>query len=229
MGELSEQELSGWLKPADALALLPESLSLDSKARVTLARLSSGFVRVAAKSMAFRSSQTPQITRDSYCLVQPHLWVSPWNVNARDLWALGDLHFDNDEPAPLVYVVGFDDPIEPDRTIMTVHYAGVRIDPASFCEAFDLPIGNPSAPVLTDAPGVIGDSLAPKLPALKEDDAKRFSRAILSEWPDSTQDFAFEKAALFFNENSVPRDWFRSVFRSIRGPVSRGKKAKDRN
>ena len=61
---------------------------------------------------------------------------------------------------------------------------------------------------------------------LPKPEAERFCRAILTEWPQATQDWAFEKAQLFFPDHKFARDWFRLILRSIRGHTKRGKKPK---
>jgi hypothetical protein len=61
---------------------------------------------------------------------------------------------------------------------------------------------------------------------LSEAEAERFCRAMLEGWPNAGQDFAHDKAVLFFPDSKVPRDWFRSIFRSTRGPTKPGPKGK---
>lgn len=64
---------------------------------------------------------------------------------------------------------------------------------------------------------------------LSRSEAERFSRSILTGWPESTEDFAHSKAVLFFPNHNVPRDWFLKTFRVIRGPRKRGKQPKTRD
>ena len=61
---------------------------------------------------------------------------------------------------------------------------------------------------------------------LSEADAKRFASAIISGWPDASQDWAHEKALLFFPDRAISRDKFRAIFRAIQGPKNRGKPTK---
>jgi hypothetical protein len=81
-------------------------------------------------------------------------------------------------------------------------------------------------PIFTEDGGQVRQEDAGELPQLSKADAERFCKAILAGWPDAGQDFAHEKAVMFFPDRKVPRDWFRSILRSIRGPTKRGKKPK---
>jgi hypothetical protein len=90
----------------------------------------------------------------------------------------------------------------------------------------------PAPPTVSIAPAAAPTPLpipAPARAALSGDEAKRFSRAILEGWPESTEDFAWGKAKLFFPANKVSRDWFKGIFRSIRGHRNPGKQPKDRD
>ena len=64
-------------------------------------------------------------------------------------------------------------------------------------------------------------------PPASKADIERFCRGILAGWgQDVTQDWAYEKAVLFFADKKVARDAFRSILRSIRGPMKPGKRGK---
>lgn len=131
--------------------------------------------------------------------LQKDLWVG-WPCLAEDdFWKTGDIKLYN-------------------RHRMNVADAfDVRFDPAGF-DNFT------PKPVLTETP--TPDAPLVSLKNLSDDNAKRFSRAILEGWPDSTERNAVAKARLFFPENTVPRDWFFRIFRSIRSDRKPGKKGK---
>ena len=63
---------------------------------------------------------------------------------------------------------------------------------------------------------------------LSKAEAENFCRAIVAGWPDASQDWAHAKAVLFYPDKSIPRDWFRSILRSIRGHRNPGKLPKNR-
>jgi hypothetical protein len=68
-----------------------------------------------------------------------------------------------------------------------------------------------------------------RISTLSKIEAEKFCRAILAGWPDTTEENAHAKSLLFFPDKKVPRDWFRPIFRAIRGPKKRGPAAKSAN
>jgi len=100
-------------------------------------------------------------------------------------------------------------------------FFNIRFDPGSFS-------GRPPPALPHDDEGKPASPTTDRDKEISTDEATCFSRAVLAGWPDATEAFAHAKALAFFPENKVPREWFLSIFRSIRGPKNRGKSPKKR-
>jgi hypothetical protein len=190
-----------WLTPEEALGLLrPVYFEVGTRRRWIMARLKTSQIIAVARTAAW-SGQTRQFTP-----VGQGLWgqCDEWGDN--HFWDTGDISLYTRDHR--------------------VRFLDVRFDPESFS-------GKPPKNLLPtfqsqppEEPQASQSSISDDRPHLSRADAERFCRAILTGWPDVTQDFAHEKATLFFPDKRVPRDRFRSILRSIRGATKPGKKAK---
>lgn len=200
-GTLSEAEFYSWLTPRDALARIGVTRLNPTTCNAITARVQGGLLRIAAEVR--QRNGTDSI---AFWIVPPGLWQSDppsWNEafwNTGDYAALHQSYRGSDARFQLF---------------------GIRFEPAGI-ERFMRAAG-----LLTEeAPSPPKPEPVKDLPPLSTAEAERFCRAILLGWPDCSQDFAHEKAVLFYPENKVSRDWFRSILRSIRGHTKPGKKPK---
>ncbi len=135
---LSEAEIASWLRPNEALELLPPDWDLTRKRRLILRRLASGDIKAYAAKAEFWDRGGRK--RQRLVAIAQHLWSPPWQVYDHDFWAAGDVSFDDDKPPQLFYVVRTDElHDEPEGPTRGADFTGVRFDPASFRQAFDLP------------------------------------------------------------------------------------------
>ncbi|AVA13591.1 hypothetical protein C3E99_06810 [Sphingopyxis sp. MG] len=113
-------------------------------------------------------------------------------------------------------------PIDPYRTDnrYPIECFGIRLDPAGI----DTILRDSGAS--TD--GEPREQKPPSSP-LSDAEARRFAAAIVAGWPEASQDWAHEKAQLFFPDKSISRDNFRVIFRAIQGPKTPGKTKKTGN
>jgi len=203
MGEDSDsiaQLYPTWCTPADALSRLPQSWDYKTKVRWIAERLTGGLIRAASPAHLLKTQN--EATRE-FRFILPIYWKDWACLADSDFWAAGDVTFYN------AIRMGF-------GVVTTGTFYSVRLDPAPFAE-FD---GGGEPPAKPAAQVPKADERKP--PASAE--LKRFCRAVLSEWPDASEDWLREKAVLFFPDNRIRRDPFREILREIRGPVKRGKK-----
>lgn len=136
MGDFLPDTLAGWLRPSEALTKLPSNWGEDAKRRAILNRLSSGHIVCGAKSVSVKSSTRGVVQSDTHRKVDASLWAN-WNCNDRDLWTIGDLHFDNEPPPQLVYVAGYGSEVSDE--LLQITYFGVRFELESFYSQLDIP------------------------------------------------------------------------------------------
>jgi hypothetical protein len=127
-------------------------------------------------------------------LIPQHYWTRPWHWIEGSFWQTGDITF-FDTPADI-----FGRPI-PGFRGQLLRYLDTRLDPAPFAAAAPAP-----ADARQDARSL------PDEAAIME-----FCRSHLRDNPRATRDEAMEAARQHFPENKVPRDWFRSIFKEVRG------------
>lgn len=138
--------------------------------------------------------------RQKYGVIAPWLWSAALPTPENDFWETGYLH------VTIPSNVG--------QTMWNgqVELFGVRFSRVNLPGRQD------------EAPEEIGSEVT--RPQASRADLEKFCRAMLSEWPDMTQDVAYEKAQLFYPDKRIARDNFRSILRSIRGDTKPGKKPK---
>lgn len=195
-----------WLTPEEALDLLTYD-ERDTKRRWLMSRLKTEQIIAVARTGA------PGGRMEPFPLVPAQYWGGWDEYGDEHFWATGDATFH----------VG----IRAGYSGHKLRFLDIRFDPSSFSGERTMRIPLPPAP---PAPPEAEVPPTPPVPRkdISRDDAERFSRAILAGWPDSTEDFAYRKAELFFPDKKVPRDWFKKIFRLIRGPKNRGKQPKTR-
>lgn len=193
-----------WLTPEAALGILPQTWEYKTKVNWISDRLNSGLIIAEAR---IYQSGNDSIISDRAHKISKEIWRECDYHREHDFWRTGDVTFTK--------TIWDDDYIDSTSTVGTAF--DVRFNPAGFSSFTPKPV--PTETPTLDPP------LVP-LKNLSDDNAKRFSRAILEGWPDSTERDAVAKARLFFPDNAVPRDWFLGIFRSIRGLRKPGKPGK---
>tara|TARA_R110000868_G_scaffold34144_3_gene123438 strand:- start:4159 stop:4875 length:717 start_codon:yes stop_codon:yes gene_type:complete len=201
---IPRDEFEGWLTPREAMSALGYPAVTGLKA--FLRELETGRVRAAAEDIRWwRGGESGQ---ESYGLIDPRFWTVDPPTASSDLWPFGQhkfvIHQNSYGLQSTIRITMFDVRFEPRSTPKTK-------------QNLSLPPTEPD------------DLSAASKRDLPKTDAERFSKAIIAGWPDATEPFAHQKAVLFFPDNKVPRDWFLSIFRLIRGPKSRGRQPKIRD
>jgi len=200
---LLPEDFEGWLRPADARATLEKLWGQDIATDAIAGRLRTGIIQAYAgtrvREIGYSSSRHTEIS--ALEPIPAKHWVA-WPSRADPtFWKVGDVTLY--DAAGSRYAT----------------YHDVRFHPRDI-QALIPP--KPAPPQGTSPPEPLEPPIELKPPPRPE--AEKFARAILHSWPDCTQDWAYEKAVAFFPKNKVPRDWFRSILRSIRGPQKPGKK-----
>lgn len=209
MGEDSEgvkEAFLTWLSPRAALERLKEIGNSSECRRALLDRCRSGLLMAGAATYV-KTGRSGGETSE-YVVVPRSVWQEHAPTLHDDFWNTGSLHWGslryNSDTQYAVY--------------------GVRFDPAGIAKMLtDAGLDVPSEPAseITVAP------TADERPPLAKVEYERFCRAIIAGWGNEvTQDWAYEKAVLFFADKRVARDNFRSILRSIRGPMKPGKRGK---
>lgn len=205
----TEEEFNNeWITHLDALDVSDERMADDHEKWTVLEQLRAGQVLAVAR--------TAQVN-PTVGAVQPFVRISAgaWRRAGQSeqfyFWKTGHLVVQGTEKT---------DDYGGVLTREKERYFNIRFDPASFS-------GRPPPPE-DHAPEAAKTKLAlpEELPPLSKAEAERFCKAIVVGWPEATQDWAYEKAQLFFPGNKVTRDRFRSILRSIRGPMKPGKRGK---
>ena len=184
-----------------------------------LERLRAGQIIAVARSASLGSKPPISLWR-----IRQSTWIG-WDGEYDDnFWDDGDASFS----------VPADGGIE-GYSFTTLRCFDIRFDPATFSGRPPPSVPPDGSPRTVIVPEIAdesdeGEPLKPERDKeISKDDATRFSRAVLAGWPDATEKFAHEKALAFFPNRKVPRDWFLRIFRSIRGPKSRGVQPRTRN
>lgn len=147
---LSEAKIASWLRPSEALELLPADWDMSRKRRTILRRLADGDIKAFALKAKYWDQRGSRPAR--LVSIGQHLWSPPWQLYDRDFWVVGDVAFDNEKPPQAFYVVRLDElNDEPEDATMGASFTGVRFDPVSFRQAFDLPASSPPADQEVDA------------------------------------------------------------------------------
>jgi len=213
----TEDEFNGWFTPDDVLEGQGHRAEGLTRKRELIEQLRGGMVLPVART----GQPDPRKTvLESFVPISRELWAEFSDEGNSLFWERG----------LAVITVFFGDGSGYGGYSHTFRFFDVRFDPRSFSGR---PISAPEPPVQA-APSLTAQATAdpqraePRTADLSTADAERFCRAILGGWPDATQDFAHEKALLFFPDNRVPRDWFRSILRSIRGHKNPGRQPKTR-
>lgn len=207
---LAEDEYRRWLTPKQALGLLPNALQVAANSRALINRAWLGRVRTASEVIVV--VQEDREDQAEFALLPPAYWHMDPPKWPNDFWTTGD-H----------YVLLPSETGAIGRGIY-VSLIGVRFEPAGVemlrqqlnGEVPDVPVTSPE----------VAEKPIPKA-QLSQADAKRFLRAILSEWPDQSEDWLREKATLFFANYRIPRDWFRGILRELRGSKKPGRPRKN--
>lgn len=199
---------SDWISPLEALDVSDIRMAEDHEIWAITERLRAGQIIAVARTGSMRADLAGVVP---FVKIWPGAWRRMTPTDEHYFWRTGDLSV---EAAPADYLKGLG---HRDR------YFNIRFDPASFS-------ANPPPPLALNGPDPTAQEAVDQfpemdLPQLSKSDAERFCRAILAGWPEAGQDFAHAKAILFFPDRRIPRDWFRRILRSIRGPTKPGKKA----
>jgi hypothetical protein len=200
----------GWVSPSVAIdSIRRRDLLFETAVRTIGERIKAGLVRVIAQTVVGAASDD----RRSYAEIGERIWGHWDPLENYDFWRTGDLQ---------IYragVTGYGD-----QTVLASLF-GVRFEPAGIAAL--LPAGSVVA-TARDEPASARSKALPRTP-LSKTEAERFCRAIIAGWPDATQDWAHAKALLFYPENDVPRDWFRSILRSMRPEKRPGRLPNERD
>ena len=199
--ELVKAAYEGWLSPAKALELFyRHDWRWDTAVKAIGTRIQNGLVATITRHIVY-----PNGEKDDYIMLKQEAWAKYWHPTAsHDFWKTGDVQlrdsgYGDDKRASLF---------------------GVKFDPAGIRAM--LPLSGDDQPEQTE-------TQKSELKPLPKAEAEKFARAILSEWPQASQDWAHEKAMLFFPEHTMSRAQFRIIFRAIQGPKNRGKSPKNGN
>ena len=197
---------TAWMSPRDALKLCyAEGWDWSTTVATIGTRMKSGLIDTMARHVA-----QPGKDRLEYVLLKHEFWRDYWSPTSdHDFWKTGDIEIRGGR------VTGYGD----DR--VKVSFFGVKFDPDAIRAM--LPATGESTLPTPQREIAVED----RQRQLASGDAEKFSRAILAGWPDATEEWAREKALLFYPEHKIPRDWFRDIFRAIRGPKKRGKQPKN--
>ncbi|NCP15372.1 MAG: hypothetical protein GW858_14635 [Sphingomonadales bacterium] len=189
-----------WLKPREALELLPSEWGRGHAINAIVTNLKVGGLRSSARAGRLMSDDGCE--QVAYFPIPPIYWDElEWINGPETLWVTGQVSFH----------IGSRTNQRPAEDWIEHIFTDVRFDPEGFAVAFDL--------------DQTGNSQSSK--ALPVAEAERFARAILHGWPDTTERNAYAKAVLFFPDHRVSRDPFLKIFRSIRGYKSPGKPSTD--
>lgn len=201
---------SDWVTPDDGLGVLVQFLEERTRCKGIKDRLESGAMIAVARTGRSERDRSLQ----PFVPVSNRVWRHMDSSEEDHFWNSGDAVVQ--VPSSGNYGSGLE----------KHHYFDVRFDPQGFS-------GKPPTKAVADHLAETSDAPLPHPPPaplkdLSVDDAERFSRAILAGWPDSTEEAAHKQATHYFPEHKVPRDWFKSIFRVIRGPKNPGKQPKNR-
>jgi hypothetical protein len=198
-----EADWARWLTPRQTVDLLGKIWSgfnaFDVIRTELRSRLREGLIRAAAQTY-IKKRFGAETDRSAYTEILPAFWpLSPHSLGAQ-FWNAGQFTV-------------LEHPHE-------WNLFGIRFDPDDIAaliteQGFEAVTAEQSEP---GKPQRVRD--------LAESEVSAFCRAIVAGWPDASQDWAHEKALLFYPEHKVPRDWFRSIFRAIQGPKNPGKRPK---
>lgn len=199
---LQQVDFDKWIRPSEAIAELRKLWTLTIAIDAITGRLRNGLVQAYAGTSVreLRVNSQRRMEINTLVPVPAQHWSSWASRAASTFWNAGDVTLYDRSGQPYA------------------SYHDVRFHPRDF-----------AALVPPEARQTEPEARQPRMddrPSLSQDDAERFSRAILCGWPQSTEDFAHKKAVLFFPDHKISRDWFRVIFRAIRGPKSRGKQRK---
>lgn len=185
-----------WLKPCEALELLPSEWGRGHAINAIVTNLKVGGLRSSARTGRLMCDDG--FENVDYFPIPPIYWDDlEWINGPEALWVTGQVSFH----------IGSRTNQRPANDWIEHIFTDVRFDPEGFAVAFDLD----------------QDRNAPQSNALSAADAERFAKSILHGWPDTTERTAHKKAVLFFPDHHVSRDPFLKIFRSIRGHKNPGK------
>lgn len=202
MGEPpSPEEFDDWLRPDDLLGPSAHRIEGQAAKRVIIERLKSGFMRAVAGQAQIERGGSE--TLGVFEPIPRKTWRYTDSEEQELFWDTGDLIVTFYSNAGYGSVAGME------------RYFDVRIDPKTSA--------GKGAPPEAE---LVAESKEDNRSQLPEAEAMRFCRGIVAGWPEATQDWAYEKALLFYSDHKFARDWFRSIFRSIRGPMKPGRRGK---
>lgn len=115
-----------WVTPGDLLERFEPAGDLEGRKRAIIRRLAAGELRAAGRG------------DNGLAPIRDWLWRD-WRVGDADLWTVGDVSFSigGMSAGPRVFSEGRD--LNPPKPYQSASFRGVRLDPANFREAFDLP------------------------------------------------------------------------------------------
>lgn len=210
---IPEAEFSRWLSPSAALDSLGHHLERNLIMQAVVNRLRLGMIQAAAELAVVHTEAGDEEGQTNFP-VPKVLWRATDVTPDRMFWKTGDMMFSTSTSTG--YVINVFD---------WVAFTGIRFEPSGVA-ALKVALGRKPEAVASDVTADATPAAADNRSQLARAEAERFCHAILAGWPDATQDFAHDKAVLFFPDRRVPRDWFRSILRSIRGSTKPGKKPK---
>lgn len=208
----SEDEFNNaWLTPMAVIAFCSTVADVRKVRQWVMERLKGMVIDAVCRQAQILPDVPPQ---NQLTFVPARMWSLWIGTDGDDqFWATGDATFSQTRALDSSGYGTVNDKFR---------YFNVRFDPA----------GLPWTRSLAAASNPIEERPALATVKLKKDlprpEAERFSRAILSEWPNTTERDAHQKAKLFFPDNNVPKHWFLEIFGSIRGPKIRGQQPKER-
>lgn len=202
---IAEGVFETWLKPSDALVAY--GYSILSSLEPFIRELYFGRIRSASADIAWICGNAQG--REAHGLIAKELWgVEPPNARS-PLWFHGQ------------YGVVLPRTLSGRNSELIIQMFDVRFEPPNAQKIAHDQTGDELPPIEKAK-----SSPSPNLPKA---DAEKFCLAIVAGWPEANQDWAWDKAKLFFPENEIPRDWFRSILRSKRPEKKRGRQPKNEN
>lgn len=199
-----------WITPLEALDVSDDRMAEDHEKWALLEQLRAGQILAVART----AQVNPTVGAvQPFVRISAGAWRRAGQSEQFNFWKTGHL---------VVPGVEKTDDYGGVLTGEKERYFNVRFDPASFD-------GRPPPPEPDDGAEAAAPAAVERGKEISTEEAKRFSVAILAGWPDATESFAHAKALAFYSQNKVPREWFLGIFRSIRGPKSRGKQPKKRD
>ena len=194
----TEEELKSWFFPDDVIES-NRTLEANGEQIAIVQRLRGGRI-IAVAATADRFGRGGSL--ETLVWIDKNVWREADGSELHHFWNHGDLI------------------VRRTSREGTEYYYDVKFDPQSFSQ-------NPPKPPSATSTQLEALDATDDRPNLSRADAERFCRAILAGWGNEVkQDWAFDKAVLFFPDKKVRRDAFRSILRSIRGPMKPGKRPK---